>query len=329
MPTELAFDALPEGDSSRLRPDPARVLRMRSRGARSPRARSWAARSRFAPSSPARTGSIYASTCRFGGSRRWTSTRMRSGRSSARVSAPSTSGSATAASGIAGSGTSAASGRSTCSTSARSTTRRLRALAGFAGTLWPHRTRLLIPPETAEDARARGLPPRRGEVGVPALGEDPPEPAPPGERVLRMGASARGDLERVRARLRALAGLRAARPGRALRQRGRSRTSRCSPTISCGTRSGWRRCASRPTTTCATELPMRPAAERLIAMAEGLARSPRVRRASGVRPSAGPRPTARHRLRSYLRSGPDPTARRAVRASVEPGRVEQALGRRA
>ena len=30
--------------------------------------------------------------------------------------------------------------------------RRLRALAGYAGTLWPHRTRLLIPPEKPEDA---------------------------------------------------------------------------------------------------------------------------------------------------------------------------------
>ncbi len=51
---------------------------------------------------------------------------------------------------------------------------------------------------------------------------------------------------------------------------------------------------------------MRPAAERLIAMAEGLARSPRRSRAKQASARPSPRPTPRHRLRSYLRSGPDP-----------------------
>ena len=62
--------------------------------------------------------------------------------------APSTSRSATRASGIAGSATRALERPVDVLHLGAVNERRLRALAGYAGTLWPRRTRLLIPPES-------------------------------------------------------------------------------------------------------------------------------------------------------------------------------------
>ena len=126
--------------------------------------------------------------------------------------------------------------------------RRLRALAGFAGTLWPHRTRLLIPPEK----------PKTRERADFLLGEAKWECLRSAKILLNLHRQESAYFEWVRV----LEGISNGCvlvsehspdcaplvPGEHF-VAGRSRIWRCSPTICCGTRSGWRRCASRPTTT--------------------------------------------------------------------------------
>ncbi len=183
--------------------------------------------------------------------------------------------------------------------------RRLRALAGFAGTLWPHRTRLLVPPETPKireradflvgEAKWECL--RSAKIllnlhrqesayfewvrvlegianGCVLVSEHSPdcEPLVPGEHLVS------GTLENL-----------ALLADHLLRDEARLASMRLAAYDH-----------------VRAELPMRPAAERLIAIAEDLARSPRRRRAKRSRTSASPRLAPRHRLHSYLRSGPDP-----------------------
>ncbi len=183
--------------------------------------------------------------------------------------------------------------------------RRLRALAGYAGTLWPHRTRLLVPPEKPKtrqradfllgDAKWGCL--RSAKIllnvhrqdsayfewvralesitnGCVLVSEHSPDCAPlvPGEHFIS------GTLENL-----------ALLADHLLRDEERL---------------GALRLAAYDHVR--SELPMRPAAERLTAIAEGLARSPRKRRAKRGQIARTPRPAPRHRLRSYLRSGPDP-----------------------
>jgi len=183
--------------------------------------------------------------------------------------------------------------------------RRLRALAGFAGTLWPHRTRLLIPPEkpkTRERAdfllgEAKWECLRSSKIllnlhrqesayfewvrvlegisnGCVLVSEHSPgcEPLVPGEHFVS------GTLENL-----------ALLADHLLRDEARLATMRLAAYDH-----------------VRAELPMRPAAERLVAVAEDLARSPRRSRGQPGQIPQRPRPTTRHRLRSYLRSGPDP-----------------------
>ena len=92
-----------------------------------------------------------------------------------------------------------------------------------------------------------------------------------------MGARARGDLQRMRSRLRALTGLGAARRRRALRLGNAREPSRLADHL---LRDEERLAAMRLAAYdhVRSTLPMRPAAERLIAIADSLARSPRSRR---------------------------------------------------
>lgn len=184
--------------------------------------------------------------------------------------------------------------------------RRLRALAGYAGTLWPHRTRLLVPPETPktreredfllDDAKWECL--RSAKIllnlhrqestyfewvrvlegianGCVLVSEHSPDCAPlvPGEHFVS------GTLENL-----ALLADHLLRDEEGL--------------------AAMRRDAYDYVR---TELSMRPAAERLMAIAEGLARVPcRSSRARRGQTPGSSSPAPRHRFRSYLRSGPDP-----------------------
>ncbi len=181
--------------------------------------------------------------------------------------------------------------------------RRLRALAGFAGTLWPHRTRLLIPPEK----------PKTRERADFLLGEAKWDCLRSAKILLNLHRQESAYFEWVRV----LEGLSngcvlvsehspdcaASRSRRALRL-GDARESGAARRPSAAGRGAAGGDAPRGLRPPAAELPMRPAAERLIAMAEDLAR------ATGTSSEAGSdlaarRPTPRHRLRSFLRSGPD------------------------
>ena len=155
----------------------------------------------------------------------------------------------------------------------------------------------------AEDAGASGLSPRRGEVGVPPLGKDPLEPASSGERILRVGP-----------------GLEAIANGCVLVS---EHSPDCDPLVPgehfvSGTlenlalladhllRDDARLAAMRLAAydQVRAGLLMRPAAERLIAIAERLARSPRSSRAKGGPIPGSTAQATRHRLRTYRRSDP-------------------------
>ena len=182
--------------------------------------------------------------------------------------------------------------------------RRLRALAGFAGTLWPHRTRLLIPPET----------PKTRERADFLLGEAKWECLRSAKILLNLHRQESAYFEWVRV-------LEGISNGCVLVS---EHSPDCAPLVPgehfvSGTlenlalladhllRDEERLAAMRLAAYdhVRAELPMRPAAARLVAIAEGLARSPRVRRAARGQTPRAPRPISRHRLRSYLRSGPD------------------------
>ncbi|MDQ3672664.1 MAG: glycosyltransferase [Actinomycetota bacterium] len=182
--------------------------------------------------------------------------------------------------------------------------RRLRALAGYAGTLWPHRTRLLVPPEKpktgaradflVDDAKWECL--RSAKIllnlhrqdsayfewvrvlegianGCVLVSEHSPDcrPLVPGEHFVS------GTLENL-----------ALLADQLLWDDGQLAAMRLAAYDH-----------------VRTELPMRPAAERLIAIAERLARSPRSR-GKRVRAPRSSREASRHRLRTYLRSEADP-----------------------
>ena len=183
--------------------------------------------------------------------------------------------------------------------------RRLRALAGYAGTLWPHRTRLLVPPET----------PKTRERADFLLGEAKWECLRSAKMLLNLHRQDSVYFEWVRV-------LEGIANGCVLVS---EHSPDCAPLVPgehfvSGTlenlalladhlvRDDGQLAAMRLAAYdhVRSELPMRPAAERLIAIAEGLARSPRRSRAKRGQTSQSPRPSPRHRLRSYLRSGPDP-----------------------
>jgi len=174
--------------------------------------------------------------------------------------------------------------------------RRLHALAGYAGTLWPHRTRLLIPPERPKtDERADFL-----------LGDSKWQCLRSAKILLNLHRQESAYFEWVRV-------LEAISNGCVLVS---ERSPDSEPLVPgehfvSGTLENLALLADhllgddeRLTAMrlaaydhVREELPMRPAAERLIAIAEGLARSPRTHRAARIDP---PR---RVRLRAPLRQG--------------------------
>ncbi len=199
--------------------------------------------------------------------------------------------------------------------------RRLRALAGFAGTLWPHRTRLLVPPEKPKtrqradflvgEAKWECL--RSAKIllnlhrqesayfewvrvlegisnGCVLVSEHSPgcEPLVPGEHFVS------GTLENL-----------ALLADHLLRDEALLSTMRLAAYDH-----------------VRAELAMRPAAERLIAMAEGLARSPRRRRARRGQTRRGSRPTTASPAPLVPAERARSPARRALRAPVELGGVE-------
>ncbi len=183
--------------------------------------------------------------------------------------------------------------------------RRLRALAGFAGTLWPHRTRLLVPPEQ----------PKTRERADFLLGEAKWECLRSAKILLNLHRQESAYFEWVRV-------LEAIANGCVLVS---EHSPDCDPLVPgehfvSGTlenlalladhllRDDARLAAMRLAAydQVRAKLPMRPAAERLIAIAERLARSPRSSRAKGGSIPGSTRQATRHRLRTYLRSGPDP-----------------------
>ena len=183
--------------------------------------------------------------------------------------------------------------------------RRLHALAGYAGTLWPHRTRLLIPPEK----------PKTRERADFLLGDAKWECLRSTKILLNVHRQESAYFEWVRV-------LEGIANGCVLVS---EHSPDCAPLVpgehlvsgtlenlallaDCLLRDEEQLAAMRLTAYdhVRTELPMRPAAEKLIAIAGSLDRSPRRSRAKRGQTPQSPRPAPRHRLRSYLRSGPDP-----------------------